>query len=188
MSVIKMNSNHKLNLFKLFKEIQLKKQYIKKLRNKVILLNIVKKKDYTNLNSKLLSFNNLENPFKEDFLVTYIIDITFSKTNTFIHVMDFSGNLKFFCSAGFLKYKGKNKKSRFVVLKDMYKILISKLKFLKSQPISLHLKNVGFAKFWVIRLFKKKFFIKVVKSFNKYPHNGCRKKKMKRTKFKSKAT
>jgi ribosomal protein S11 len=97
--------------------------------------------------------------------------------------MDFSGNLKFFHSAGFLKYKGKNKKSRFVVLKDMYKILISKLKFLKSQPVALHLKNVGFAKFWVIRVFKKKFFIRVVRSFNKYPHNGCRKRKMRRKKF-----
>jgi ribosomal protein S11 len=47
----------------------------------------------------------------------YIIDISFSKKNTLIHVMDFSGNLKFFCSAGFLNYKGKSKKSRYSVLK-----------------------------------------------------------------------
>ena len=33
---------------------------------------------------------------------------------------------------------------------------------------------------------KKKFFIKVVRSFNLYPHNGCRKKKVRRKKFKKK--
>ena len=35
--------------------------------------------------------------------------------------MDFSGNLKFFYSAGYLQYKGKGKKSRSAVLKDIIK-------------------------------------------------------------------
>jgi len=186
MSSIQISYNSKLNLVKLFREIKLKKQYIKQLKNKVTLLNTLKEKNYKNFSSKIFSYGNFEKFDKEDFLVTYIIDITFSKTNTFIHVMDFSGRLKFFCSAGALKYKGKSKRSRSAVLKDMYKILLTKLKFLKDQPIALHLKNVGFAKFWVVKLLKKKFFIKVVKSFNSYPYNGCRKKKMKRTKFRSK--
>jgi len=183
MNFIQTNYNYKLNLVEFFREIQLKKQYIKELKNKVILINSLKEKNYKKLNSKLFYHGNYKKLYKEDFLVTYIIDITFSKTNTFIHVMDFSGKLKFFSSAGDLQHKGKSKRSRSVVLKDMYKILILKLKFLKEQPVALHLKNVGFAKFWIIKLFKKKIFIKVVKSFNTYPYNGCRKKKMRRKKF-----
>jgi len=182
MSFIQQNYNFDLNKF--FKEIKLKKQYIKKLKNKVILLNTIKEKNYKTFNSTLSFCKNSERLLKEDFLISYIIDITFSKTNTFLHVMDFSGNLKFFCSAGSLQYKGKGKKSRSLVFKDIYKILIFKLKFLKDQPIALHLKNVGFAKFWIIKLLKKKFFIKIVRSFNIYPYNGCRKKKMRRKKLK----
>jgi ribosomal protein S11 len=94
--------------------------------------------------------------------------------------MDFSGNLIFFCSAGSLQYKGKRKKARYLVFRDMFRVLISKFKFLKLQPLALHLKNVGSAKFWIIKLLKKKLFIKVVKSYDLYPHNGCRKRKIRR--------
>lgn len=182
-NVIKTNYNSKLNLNKFFKELKLKKQYINSLNNQIILLNSLKEKNYKKLHS--IFHGNYKKSFKEDFLISYIIDITFSKTNKFIHVMDYSGNLIFFCSAGSLQYKGKNKKSR-LVLKDMYKVLVSKLKILKNQPVALHLKNVGFVKFWIIKLFKKKFFIKIVRSFNSYPYNGCRKKKMRRKKFRTK--
>jgi len=183
MNSIQTNYNYKLNLVEFFREVQLKKQYIKQLKNKVSLLNFLKKKNYKKLNSKLSCFSSSKQSYKDNCLVTYIIDITFSKTNTFIHAMDFSGKLKFFSSAGALQYRGKNKKFRSVVLRDMYKIFISKLKFLKNQPVALYLKNVRFAKSQIIKLFKKKFFIKIIKSFNTYPYNGCRKKKMKRKKF-----
>ena len=183
MNSLQTSYNYKLNLVKFFKEIKLKKQYIKQLKNKVILLKSLKDKNYKKLNSILFFYGDYKKLYKEDFLVTYIIDITFSKSNTFIHVMDFSGHLKFFSSAGYLQYKGKGKKSRSTILRDMYKILKLKLKFLKDQPVALHLKNVGSAKFWIIKLFKKKFFIKVVRSFNTYPYNGCRKKKIRRKKF-----
>lgn len=178
MNSIQANYNYKLNLVKFFREIQLKKQYIKQLKNKVSLLDFLKKKNYKKLNSKLSCFGNSKQLHQNNCLVTYIIDITFSKTNTFIHAMDFSGKLKIFFSAGALQYKGKGKKFRSVVLRDMYKIFISKLKFLKNQPMALHLKNVRFAKSQIIKMFKKKFYIKIIKSFNTYPYNGCRKKKI----------
>lgn len=181
--VQKKNYDLTFNLKNFFKEIKLKKQCIQKLKNKVTLLNTFKEQDYKKLNSNLLTLERSQKIVKEDFLITYIIDFTFSRTNTLLHVMDFSGNLKFFCSSGSLQYKGKSKKSRLLVVKDMYKILLLKLKFLKDQPIALHLKNVGFAKFWIIKMLKKKFFIKVVRSFNSHPYNGCRKKKMRRKKF-----
>lgn len=176
------------NLNKFFKNINLKKKYIKKLKSTMNLLqNNLKNKNYKNL--VVIDNNNRYNDYylKEDFLVTYIIDITFSKTNTLMHVMDFAGNLKFFCSAGSLQYKGKRKKiSRYPVFRYMYKILVYKLKFLKGQPLALHLKNVGSTKFLIIKLLKKKLFIKIVKSYDLYPHNGCRKKKVIRKKIRSK--
>ncbi len=174
------------NLNKFFKSITLKKQYTQNLKSKVNLIQTnLRVKNY----KKLVCLNNSFHcsKLKEDFLITYIIDITFSKMNTLMHVMDFKGNLKFYCSAGSLQYKGKKKKiSRYSVFKYMYKVLVYKLKFLKGQPLALHLKNVGSTKFLIIKLLKKKLFIKVVKSYDLYPHNGCRKKKIIRKKIRSK--
>jgi ribosomal protein S11 len=165
-------------------KIRLKKKYINKLDNKIYQLNDLKEKSYKSLSLKLSDekSNVLK---KENYLVKYVIDITFSRTNTLLHVMDFSGHLKFFCSAGVLQYKGKRKKARYQVFRDLYQILLSKFKFIKNQPIALHLKNVGVARFWIIKLLKKKYFIKVIRSFNTYPHNGCRKKKVRRKKFRT---
>jgi len=176
------------NLNKFLKNINLKKKYIKKLKSTVYLLqNNWKNKNYKSLEVTNSNINPNSCDLKEDFLVTYIIDVTFSKTNTLLHVMDFSGNLKFFCSAGSLQYKGKRKKlSRYSVFRYMYKVLVYKLKFLKGQPLALHLKNVGSTKFLIIKLLKKKLFIKVIKSYDLYPHNGCRKKKVIRKKSRSK--
>jgi ribosomal protein S11 len=172
-------TQNNLNLNKFFSDIKLKKQYIKKLKNKVDLLNNLKK-NYKNLSLLISNGNCYESFIREDFLITYIVDITFSRTNTLLNVMDFSGNLKFFCSAGSLQYKGKRKKARYLVFRDMFRILNSKLKFLKSQPLALHLKNVGSAKVWIVKTLKKKLFIKIIKSYDLYPHNGCRKRKVRR--------
>jgi ribosomal protein S11 len=174
--------NLNVNFSTFLEKIKLKKQYLYHVKNKLKIINKLKDKNYKKVNSNIY---NSEIKFGNT-LVSYIIDITFSKSNTLIHVMDFSGNLKFFCSAGQVNYKGKSKKSRYSVIRDLYRVLVVKLKFLKNKPIALHLKNTGSAKLWIIRLFKKKFFIKSVKSFTKYPHNGCRKKKLTRKKVKKK--
>ena len=49
------------------------------------------------------------------------------------------------------------------------------------------LKNVDSNIFWFLKKLKKKLFITVVKHFNLYPYNGCRKKKIRRKKFKSRS-
>lgn len=183
MENIKTQNN--LNLNKFFSDIKLKKQYIKKLKSKVDVLNNLKK-NYKKLSLMIFNQNHYKSYVKEDFLVTYIIDITFSRTNILLHVMDFSGNLKYFCSAGSLQYKGKRKKAHYLVFRDMFRVLVSKLKFLKSQPLALHFKNVGSAKFRIIKKLKKKLFIKVIKSYDLYPHNGCRKIKIRRKKVRRK--
>lgn len=179
-----MNKNYKninFDLNKFFNSLTLKKQYIKQLKNKIFLFNSIKKNNYKILNNTLgYDFKQI----KRDNLVMYIIDITFARSNTLLHVMDSIGKLKFFCSAGNLNYKGRRKKARWSVFKGIYRLLVTKLRFLKGKPIALHLKNVGLNKVWIIKKLKKKFFIKVVKIFTLYPHNGCRKRKIRRKKFK----
>lgn len=172
------NNYKKLNIF--FQNILLKKQYISKLKNKINYLNKSKNINNVGVNQQI------NTRIKHNYLVKYIIDITFSRTNTLLHVTDFAGTLKVFYSAGRLNFNGRNKKSRRAVLKDFYRMLVLKLQFLKNQPIALHLKNVRSEKFWIFKRLKKKFFIKTIKVFNNYAYNGCRKKKIRRKKIRTK--
>lgn len=116
--------------------------------------------------------------------ILYIITIKYTKVNTLLSVTNSKGLLYLFVSAGQC-VKGKKKISRIIVIKKFLKILISDLDFLKNKPIALHLKNVDFNRMWLIKFLKKKFFIKTIKNFNIFPHNGCRKKKKKRKKVRS---
>ena len=139
------NYNINFDLNKFFKKIVIKKQYIKMLKNKIRLLNSIKEQNYKNLNSN--TFLKNKNFIKCDNLVMYIIDICFFRTNTLLHIMDSSGALKFFCSAGDFFSTRRSKKARVLVLKSIFRTIVPKLKFLKNKPIVLHLKNVGFLKF-----------------------------------------
>lgn len=170
------------SLNRFLKEIHLKKQYLKKMQSKVLLVNRLKE-----INHKRIGSNFSKRPIKlsNTTFVTYILEISFSKKNTLFHISDCSGNIKFFYSAGSFQQKGKGKISRSTVLRKFYKVLISKLKFLRRVPVAVHFKNVDSNMFWFLKRLKKKLFITVVKHFNQYPYNGCRKKKIRRKKFKS---
>jgi ribosomal protein S11 len=181
-----MTKSSQINFSKFLNNVKVKKQYIDTLKNRISMLNNVKKKSRRNLNFFLEKGSN-PRAVQNNSLVMYILDISFFETNTFLHVMSPDGNLIFFCSAGNLNYKGKQKKLRFVIFRDLFRILVSKLRFLRKTPIALHLKNVDSNRFWILKKLKKRFYIKVVRSFSLYPHNGCRKKKMRRKKFKIKA-
>ena len=173
--------NSSFNVNKFLKDISLKKKYIKNFKDSVFILSTLKETNYRSLNNKMIQNNSISNLHNN--LVMFIIDITFSKSNTLLNVSDSNGNLKFSCSAGSFNYSGKSKRSRWIVFKEFYSSLL-KLKFLTNKPIALHFKNVGSHKFWIIKKLKKIFFIKNICSFNSYPYNGCRKKKMRRKKFK----
>lgn len=180
-------ANHKstkFNLNRFFKEIYLKKQYLKKMHNEMHLLNEFRESNYRKIGSKLSK--RIKNNISET-LVMYIIDISFSKKNTLIHISDCLGNVKFFYSAGCFEQNGRAKISRAAILKKFYRLLISKFKFLRKAPVAIHFKNADSNMFWFLKKLKKKLFIGVVKHFNLYPYNGCRKKKIQRKKFKSRS-
>ena len=176
----------RFNLSNFLRDIKLKKQYLAVLKNKVNDLKITQNVNYKAIDKTLLPSVRNQNRLEQDHMIMYILHISFSKTNTFFHVLKYDGTLKFFCSAGLLGYTGKSKKARSVVFKSFYRILTTKLRFLKGKPIAVHFKNVGFNKVWMLKKLKKKFFIKVVRNFNLYPHNGCRKPKVRRKKIRTK--
>jgi ribosomal protein S11 len=170
------------NLNRFFTKIHLKKQYLTKIQNNINLLNGLKEANHKKVGFRFSSksVNSLTIPF-----VMYIIEISFSKKNTLFHIMDYSGNIKFFYSAGSFQQTGKGKIARSMVLRKFYRLLITKLKFVRKVPIAVHFRNTNSNMFWFLKKLKKKFFITVVKHFNQYPFNGCKKKKIRRKKFKS---
>jgi len=169
------NSKNNCHMFnKILKQVIFKKKYVKKLKNKIKTLKNISKQNYKKFNAKLY--------LKKDttFLITYVIEICFSKSNTLLQITNSLGVLKFFCSAGYLLFKGKSKKARIPVLKKIIGFLLKKLKFLENRPTALHLKNVRFRKAWIIKKLEKKIFLKTVTGFNLYSYNGCRRRKNRR--------
>lgn len=168
------NNCHMFN--KILEQVVFRKKYIKKLKNKVKALKNIWKQNYKKFNAKL--------HLKKDttFLIAYVIKICFSKSNTLLQITNSLGALKFFCSAGYLLFKGKSKKARIPVLKKIVGLLLKKLKFLEDRPVILHLKNVGFRKAWILKKLEKKIFLRTVTGFNLYSYNGCRRKKNRRKK------
>jgi ribosomal protein S11 len=180
-----MIKSYNFNLNKFFRKISLKKQYTQRLAHKALWLANITEQSYKRVNYGLLLKNR--HLIKHKSLIRYIINISFARSNTSLHITDFSGALKFGCSAGNLSFTGKNKRAKTPVLKAIIRILNQKLKMLKKKPVALHLKNVGSKRFWITQRLKEKLFIKVIRCFNAHPHNGCRKRKTRRKKFKKKS-
>lgn len=174
----------RFNLNRFLKDIHFKKQHFKKVQSKVLLVNELKEIDHKKIGLRfsIKPMKPLKTPF-----VMYIIEISFSKKNTLFHISDCLGNSKFFYSAGSFKHKGKDKMSHSTILRKFYRMLILKLKFLRKVPVAIHFKNTDSNMFWFLQKLKKKLFISVVKHFNYYSYNGCRQKKIRRKKFKSKS-
>ena len=163
----------------ILQEIKIKKKFINKIKNKLEYLNKIKNEKY-NIKTLLLNIFN-----KKIYFVKYILNIIFSKTNTLLQVITFSGKLLFCCSAGNLNYKGKKKTYRKLIMQEMLKNSVSKLLVLKNQPLALHLKNLSKNYFWVVKMIRRFFFINTIQIYNTYPFNGCRKKKIRRKKFRT---
>ena len=127
--------------------------------------------------------NNTIETISEDFLVFYTITISFLKSNTIVSVSDIKGNMKVFYSSGSIDLIGKQKKNRVKAISKLISLLFKKAFFVKKYPVAVHLYNVNFYSPLIINKLKTKFFVKVIKKFNKIPYNGCRKKKIRRKKY-----
>ena len=97
------------------------------------------------------------------------------------------GNVKLSFSAGSINLKKRQKKLQPLALVSLFKTLMLKTKFLKGKGIGLHLKNTKtYYELLILKLIKQNFFLNFVRSYNNSPHNGCRPKKLKRFKRRTK--
>jgi ribosomal protein S11 len=161
--------------------LQEEKFYVTNLLNQVTYLKKLKTNNYKNLGVK--RFGNTKEIVSQDFVVIYIINISFLKANTTIHVSDIQGNLKLFYSAGSVDLTGKQKKKRRIAVSKLISLLLKKATFLGQKPVALHLNNVNFYKNLIVRKLKRNLYIKIIKIFNQTPYNGCRKRKLRRKKY-----
>lgn len=163
--------------------LQEEKHYVRNLLNQVLYLKKIKTNDYKSLGVKKSITRNNKKINPQDFIVVYIINVSFLKANTTIHVSDIRGNLKLFFSAGSVDLTGKQKKKRRIAVSKLISLLLKKANFLNRKPIALHLNNVNFYKNLIVRKLKRNLYIKIIKIFNQTSHNGCRKRKLRRKKY-----
>lgn len=154
---------------------------------------VIKSCNIKKLSAKFL-FNNAINTIlkpsnikaKEN-LISYIININLSPTNTIISVTDIKGSPKISLSAGLINLTKRQKKIQPMALINIFKVLLLKARFLRYNPIALHFKNTkSYYESLIIKGLKDKLFIKSIQSYNLSPHNGCRPKKIKRIKRRTK--
>jgi ribosomal protein S11 len=163
--------------------LQKEKFYVKNLLNQATYLKKLKESDSKNLSVKEFLISNNEETNLQDFMIVYVISISFLKANTTIHISDIKGNLKLFYSAGSVKLSGKQKKKRRIAVSKLISLILKKATFLGQKPVALHLNNVNFYKNLIVRKLKRNLYVKVIKVLNQTPYNGCRKKKLRRKKF-----
>ena len=145
---------------------------------------IKKLKQSNNKNKKFYCFSRKSNNTSK--LISYIITIKMSLTNTLVSLIDTKGNLLISLSAGQINFKGKQKRKQPTVLIALLKELLSKSGFVGEKPVAIHFKNTKFYhESIVVSMLSEKFFVQFIKSYNLLPHNGCRPKKLKRLKNKN---
>ena len=148
---------------------------------------IIETKQFEDLNLRFASTkNNIHNSSDEN-LLSYIININFSLTNTLINITDANGNTKKSFSAGYVKLTKKQKRVQPLAVVKIINFLLFKSQFLKHKFVALHFKNVRvYYQKLIIKWLSDKMFIKSIQTFNFLPHNGCRPKKLRRFKRRTK--
>lgn len=179
LSNITNNTDKHIYLFKLIKVIN----YLNKLKKLNPSISL-----YSKQANKLTFFENeLKTISIKQNMVSYIINIILTPANTVVNITDINGNVIISISAGLIKLTKFQKKSQPTALLNIFKILLAKSKFLQNKAVALHFKNVKrFHELFFITALKNKIFIKSFQSYNLAPHNGCRPKKIKRIKRRTK--
>jgi len=124
--------------------------------------------------------------FNHQKLISYVININLSSTNTLINLNDIKGNPKFFYSAGMFNLQKKQKTRQPKAIITILRALLSKSKIFKTKPVAVHFNNLFFNhQSYIFKKLKQKIFMKLVTSYKYGSHNGCRLKKKKRIKVRT---
>lgn len=168
-----------------------KEKSLYKIHDLILQLKSLKKRKTAKMLEELASENNSvklqkhKNVKKNNFIehINYTIHIKLSLTNTFVSVTDIKGNVLISLSAGSVKLKKRQKRTQPLALVSVFKELFLKTQYLNNKIVAIHFHNVKpYHESLVIKLLKSKVFLKTVRSYNLHPHNGCRPKKLKRFK------
>jgi len=177
--------------------------YFKHLFSKIKILKFIKKETFSfylswlilftftklyHIKTKLNYFTShiLFSFFTHQKLISYVVNINLSLTNTLININDIKGNPKFFYSAGMFNLQKTQKVRQPKAIITILKSLLVKIKVFRTKPVALHFNNLFFNhQSYIYKKLKRKIFIKLVTSYNYHPHNGCRLKKKKRIKIRT---
>ena len=126
--------------------------------------------------------------FNKQKLISYIVSIKLLTTNTFVNVNNIKGNPKFFYSAGMLNLQKLQKTRQPKAAITLLRTLLLKSKSFKQKPVAVHFSNLfSNHQSYVFKKLSQKIFAKLAISNNSKPHNGCRLKKKKRIKIRTRA-
>jgi len=146
--------------------------YIKKLQNNNIL-----KINFKYINDSISNLSNADTKIKP--LISYIINVNLSKSNTIISILDKGGNLKGYYTSGILGFKGSQKTKKYTII-TMLKNFLYNFNFINNKSVLVNFKGVTKDQNLFIKKLKEKVSIKAINYDNLLPHNGCRPKKIKR--------
>ena len=166
--------------------IKNKHMYIHNLKKLIKIL--VKTPTSDTISKKLTLFSNKKNTFNINHnIINYVINIISFPSNTFVNVTDVRGKVIVSVSEGLVDISKSSKKSQSSSVLKLFKSLLVKSNFLKNKPVTINFKNVKrYQEVLFLKILQSKMFIKSVQSFTNLPHNGCRPKKLKRIKLRTK--
>lgn len=171
--------NKLIKLIKILNKTQVFKQTVKKL--------VVFLKKKIKLKKKFLSNKVVTSKGFNQNTIRYVINIISFSSNTIINVTDVNGTVLVSISEGSIDLSKDSKKSQRTSVLKILKVLLAKAGFIKNKAVAVNFKNVKrYQESFFIKVLKPKIFIKSVQSFTLLPHNGCRPRKLKRRKFRTK--
>ena len=130
-------------------------------------------------NTKLNSTINYNKSEKNKPLISYIININISKSNTIISVVNKKGDLKGYYTAGTLGFKGSQKVKKYTII-TILKNFLYNFNFINNKSVLINFKGITRDQNLFIKKLKEKVSIKAIHYNNLIPHNGCRPKKLRR--------
>ena len=126
--------------------------------------------------------------FNNQKLISYVININIFATNTLINVNSIKGKPKLFYSAGMFKLQKKQKIRQPKAIFTILRALLLKSKIFKIKPVAIHFNNLFFNhQSYILKKLKQKIFAKLIVSYIYRAHNGCRLRKKKRIKIRTRA-
>ena len=139
------------------------------------------------------NLNNAQSPFNVEYigkfrfnpirnnkpLISYVININVSNSNTVISINGKNGELKGYLTAGTLGFKGSQKTKKYTLI-SILKNFSYKFNFLNNKSVLINFKGITKDQKLFIKKLKEKVSIKAIIYTNLLPHNGCRPKKIKK--------